>query len=93
MAASRAGLSLVSTIGLPELAAHSESDYVRVATELARDLPRLAELRSTMRRRMQDSPLMNAPRFARNVEAAYREMWTRWCEAAKAKTCDHARGD
>jgi len=24
------------------------------------------------------SPLMDAPRFARNVEAAYRSMWERW---------------
>jgi len=22
---------------------------------------------------------MDAPRFARNVEAAYRSMWRRWC--------------
>jgi len=24
------------------------------------------------------SPLMDAPRFARNVEAAYRSIWERW---------------
>ena len=23
---------------------------------------------------------MDAPRFARNVEAAYRQMWRNWCE-------------
>jgi hypothetical protein len=23
---------------------------------------------------------MDAPRFARNMEAAYRRMWRRWCE-------------
>ena len=53
--------------------------YVRIAVELANDLSRLSELRATLRERMQDSPLMDAPRFARNVEAAYREMWKRWC--------------
>jgi len=77
--ASRAGLSLLSTVGLREFVASSEEDYVRIAVELAGDLPRLAELRATLRARMQASPLMDAPRFARNVEAAYRSMWRAWC--------------
>ena len=34
-----------------------------------------------LRERMLSSPLMVAPRFARNIEAAYRGMWQRWCEA------------
>ena len=79
MPVSRAGLSILSTIGLAEMAANSEDDYVRLAVELAGNLPRLAELRATLRPRMQSSPLMDAPRFARNVEAAYRSMWERWC--------------
>jgi len=78
MPVSRAGLSLLSSVGLGEMAASSEEDYVRIAAELAGDLPRLAELRATLRARMQASPLMDAPRFARNVEAAYRSIWKRW---------------
>jgi len=78
MPASRAGLSLLSTIGLRELAAHSEESYVRLATDLAGNLPRLAELRATLRARMLASPLMEAPRFAKSVEAAYTCMWQRW---------------
>jgi predicted O-linked N-acetylglucosamine transferase (SPINDLY family) len=54
--------------------------YVRLAIELAQDLPRLSKLRSTLRQRMEQSPLMDAPRFARNVERAYRQMWRTWCE-------------
>ena len=79
MPASRAGLSLLSSIELGELAASSEEDYVRIAEELAGNLPRLADLRATLRPRMQASPLMDARRFARNVEAAYRSMWQSWC--------------
>jgi protein O-GlcNAc transferase len=77
---SRAGLSLLSSIGLGELAAHSEEDYLRIAVELAGDLPRLADLRATLRSRMQTSPLLDAPRFARNFEATCRSMWQAWWE-------------
>ena len=72
---SRAGLSLLTNLGLPELAAHSEEAFIDTAAQLAHDLPRLAELRSTLRARVEASPLMDAPRFARGIEAAYREMW------------------
>ena len=83
---SRAGLSLLSTVGHRELAASSEEDYVRIAVELAGDLQRLADLRATLRPRMLASPLMDAPRFARNVEAAYRKMWREWCDPQSPAT-------
>ena len=76
----RGGLSILSNIGLPELAAHTPAQYVQIAAALANDLPRLASLRSSLRPRMLESPLMDGPRFARNVEAAYRTMWRTWCE-------------
>jgi len=78
-AVSRAGLSQLSNLGLPELVAFSEEDYVAIAARLASDLPRLAELRRTLRGRMETSVLMNAERFTRGIEAAYRGMWRRWC--------------
>jgi predicted O-linked N-acetylglucosamine transferase (SPINDLY family) len=76
---SRSGLSLLSNIGLPELVARSEDDYVKIARELANDLPRLSDLRANLRQRMRGSPLMDAPAFARGVESAYRQMWRQWC--------------
>ena len=75
----RAGLCQLTNLGLPELIASSPEQFVRIAVELAQDLPRLSNLRGTLRQRMQNSPLMDATRFARNLEAAYREMWRRWC--------------
>jgi len=71
---SRMVASVLTNLGLPELIAHSPDEYVKIASELAANLPRLAELRSTLRERMRASPLMDASRFARNVEQAYREM-------------------
>ncbi|WP_348545012.1 tetratricopeptide repeat protein [Chthoniobacter sp.] len=78
-AISRAGLSQLSNLGLPELIAQSEDDYVAIATQLGGDLPRLAELRATLRGRMETSVLMDAPRFARSIEAVYRTLWQQWC--------------
>jgi predicted O-linked N-acetylglucosamine transferase (SPINDLY family) len=75
----RAGLSQLANLGLPELAAATPEEFVGIAVELARDLPRLGALRATLRERMRSSPLMDAPRFARGVEAAYRSLWRRWC--------------
>jgi predicted O-linked N-acetylglucosamine transferase (SPINDLY family) len=75
----RGGLSILSNVGLPDLVAKDAQQYTRIAIELAGDLPRLRQLRATLRDRLRHSPLMNAPRFARHVEAAYRTMWQRWC--------------
>ncbi|MGD0137532.1 MAG: tetratricopeptide repeat protein [Tepidisphaeraceae bacterium] len=76
----RAGVSQLTNLGLPELIARTPQQYVQIAADLANDLPRLGELRRTLRARMEASPLMDAPRFARNVEAAYRRMWRNCCE-------------
>ncbi|CAG9235317.1 putative Protein O-GlcNAc transferase [Paraburkholderia tropica] len=83
-AASRAGLSLLANLGLPELVAHSDAEYVDIVVSLARDLPRLAALRAGLRARMEASPLMDGARFARGMEAAIREMWRDWCGRAAA---------
>lgn len=75
----RAGLGQAMNLGLPELVARTQDEYVAIAAGLAKDLDRLAALRASLRARMESSPLMDAPRFARNLEGAYREAWRRWC--------------
>jgi predicted O-linked N-acetylglucosamine transferase (SPINDLY family) len=74
-AVSRAGASILSNIGLPHLIARTAQDYLRIATDLAADQPALSRLRTTLRQRMQSSPLMNASQFARDIETAFRRMW------------------
>ncbi|MFI5378016.1 MAG: tetratricopeptide repeat protein [Tepidisphaerales bacterium] len=78
-AVARSGLALLSQLGLGELTATTPQQYIRIAADLAGNVPRLREFRTTLRQRMQASPLMDAPRFARDVESAYRAMWHRWC--------------
>ncbi len=80
---SRGGASILSTIGLPELIAHTPEEYHRIVIDWAQDMDRLASLRATLRQRMAQSPLMDAPRFARNIEQAYRRAWQTWCEGGR----------
>jgi predicted O-linked N-acetylglucosamine transferase (SPINDLY family) len=76
---SRVGSSLLHAVGLTEMIAQSPSEYVRKAVALAGDTLRLASLRSTLRDRMQASPLTDAQRIAGAVEAAFRNMWQHIC--------------
>ncbi len=62
-APARGGLSLLNNLQLPELAAHDETQFVNLATSLANDLPRLTNLRQTLRQKMLDSPLLNPKKF------------------------------
>jgi protein O-GlcNAc transferase len=75
----RAGVSQLNNLHLRTLIARTPDEYVAIASTLAADLPALRALRLALRQRMQRSPLMDSPRFARNIESAYREMWRRWC--------------
>jgi predicted O-linked N-acetylglucosamine transferase (SPINDLY family) len=79
--ASRVGVSLLTNAGLPDLIAADADSYVRIAAALASDVGRLSALRPKLRGQFAASPLMDAPRFARNVEHAFREMWRTWCAA------------
>jgi predicted O-linked N-acetylglucosamine transferase (SPINDLY family) len=83
-AVGRAGWCQLCNLELSELAGKTAKQFVQLAVQLATDLPRLQQLRATLRQRMEQSPLMDAPRFARNVEAAYRKIWQTWCEKISA---------
>jgi predicted O-linked N-acetylglucosamine transferase (SPINDLY family) len=75
----RGGLSQLVQVDLPELAVETDAAFTAAALALARDLPRLAALRAGLRGRLERSPLMDAPRFARHLEAAFRAMWRAHC--------------
>jgi predicted O-linked N-acetylglucosamine transferase (SPINDLY family) len=82
--AGRVGVSLLTQTGLPELVAESVDDYVATAVGLAGDPPRMAALRASLRTRVAQSPLCDAPAFARAVEEIYRRRWRDWCDTQRA---------
>lgn len=75
------GASVLTSVGYPEWIAQTEEEYVDKLVELASDLPRLAQIRTELRPRMQASALMDEAGFARDVETAYRQMFRTWCDA------------
>ncbi len=73
--ASRMGLSVLSSLGMPEFAAHNADEYVDIAVRFAADPERLKNLRSGIRDRWKNSGLLDGLRFTRNLERAYLQMW------------------
>lgn len=83
------GESILHTMGMPEWIASDKADYVAKAVAFAGDLPALAAVRTGLRDRLLASPICDAPRFAHNLEAAFRGMWRSWCDQqALARSAD-----
>lgn len=68
----RFGYSLLANVGLSELAARTDEEYVQKAVALANDPSLLVKLHETIAARMKNSPIMNASQYVRSVETAYR---------------------
>jgi predicted O-linked N-acetylglucosamine transferase (SPINDLY family) len=77
----RSGHALLKLMGLEELAADNDEQYVRIVVALANDAERLDRLRSELPQRFAASPLRDERGLARDIEAAYRDMWRTWCRA------------
>jgi predicted O-linked N-acetylglucosamine transferase (SPINDLY family) len=77
----RVGEGLLERIGLRDLSANSIEQYVATAVRLANDFDRVSSLRDGLRARSREH-LANGRRLAREIEAAYRFMWKKWCESA-----------
>jgi predicted O-linked N-acetylglucosamine transferase (SPINDLY family) len=75
--AGRVAASLLHAVGLSELVADSLQAYETMALELARNPDALASIRAKLARNRVTAPLFDTPRYVRNLEAAYGEMWRR----------------
>jgi protein O-GlcNAc transferase len=78
---SRLASATLSAAGLKDFVARDLDDYVDLAVAKALDLAALALLRGTVRGLVASSAFGDPRQYSRAVEAAYREMWQRWCTA------------
>ena len=76
----RMSLSILSTLGLNELIAQTQEEYVDICVKVATDVAYLQKLRTSMREKMQSSTLMDPGTFTRQLEEIYRKMWEDWCK-------------
>ncbi|MBT6857303.1 MAG: tetratricopeptide repeat protein [Rhodospirillaceae bacterium] len=77
--AGRVAATLLSQIGAADLASASVEDYIRTACALAGDEARMASLRKNLGGQLRRSDLCDGAAYAKNVEAALRDMWRQWC--------------
>ncbi len=72
---SRVGVSLLHQLGLESLVAKDRGEYIDKVVTLANDTAQLADLRRSLRGRMQASALLDDVGFTRDFETA---LWTMW---------------
>jgi predicted O-linked N-acetylglucosamine transferase (SPINDLY family) len=79
---SRSAASILQLLGLRDWVASSIDAYVDCAARAAQDLAAIQRLRTSLRERLRNSPLMDEAGFARDFEAAMRNAWHRFCTTA-----------
>ena len=75
---SRFGYSLLKNAGFEELCAFSEEEYVQKAIELANDWDRIRDYHLTIRRKMEQSNIMNDVVYMGEIEQAYEKIYNSW---------------
>ena len=75
----RFGAAILHAVGLDDWVTNDVDAYVARAVAAAADIDALARLRAELRPRFAASPLRDAAGLAREIEAAYRTLWRRWC--------------
>ena len=75
---SRFGYSLLTNVGLGELCTFSEEEYIQKAVELANDWDKVRDYHLTIRRKMEESPVMNDGVYMGEVEEDYEKIFSAW---------------
>ena len=76
---SRSAASILTSAGMTDWIVPSAEEYVQRAVQFSEDQILLANLRATLRPRLQASPLMDEAAFTKDLESLYRRMWRTYC--------------
>lgn len=76
----RLGAAAMAGAGLDQFVAESTAQYVDIACRAAADPAALADIRATLRTRLEADRTRLPAQVARALEARLRQMWRRWCD-------------
>lgn len=77
--AARVGASILTEIGLQDLIAENEEEYIIKAVSLAENNNLRLILRQSLRGMISSSRLGDGAAYTRNLEIAFRSIWSDWC--------------
>ncbi|TFW71768.1 glycosyltransferase [Methylotenera oryzisoli] len=81
---SRGAMAVMLHLGLPEFVVKSHEDFISKGIYFAEHLQDLSELRTTLRKKFNDSALNQPKLISDNLTLALRFMWVRWCKSQPA---------
>lgn len=84
----RLGAGIMGKVGLSDWVAESEDAFVALAQQKAADLTGLANLRQSLRERLETSPSLSSEKVADSVALAFRLMWRTWCAGQPPQAID-----
>lgn len=81
----RFGLSILTAVGLPELAADTNEGYIERAVALSQDRALLDGLHRNLRTMLRQSPTGNPRLYTRAMEQNYQEIWNKYSSRSLQK--------
>ncbi|MCR5439578.1 MAG: UDP-N-acetylglucosamine-peptide N-acetylglucosaminyltransferase [Selenomonas sp.] len=79
----RFSYSLLANVGLDDLAAANDEEYVEKAVALANNKERIKAIHENLPRIMMKSPIMDVKGYVRQIETVYEQVWQKWMIRAK----------
>jgi protein O-GlcNAc transferase len=80
--------TMLACIGMGDMVVEDLEAYVEKAIHLATHPAELSQLAARLQRNRETTPLFNVHRFCRQLEAAYTQMWERYCRGERASGFD-----